>query len=107
MRRIASAACALAALVLVAAIEPRQGALRVAEATPFPIDFIQNRGQWDRAISFVARYGSVAAAIEDATVTLRSAADPTTAVSLTFEGAAAKVAPIGERRRPTRYNFYI
>jgi len=46
MRRMPSAACALAALILVAAIEPRQGELRAAEATPFPIDFIENRGQW-------------------------------------------------------------
>jgi hypothetical protein len=107
MRRMPSAPCALAALILVAAVEPRPGELRAAEATPFPIDFIENRGQWDRAIGFVARYGPVAATIEHATVTLRSNADPTAAVSLTFEGAAADAAPVGESRRPTRYNFYI
>ena len=107
MRRIASAACALAALILFAAIEPRQGELRAAEAAPFPIDFIENRGQWDRTISFAARHGPIAATIEHATMTLSSTADLTTAVSLTFESAAPDVAPVGEGRRPTRYNFYI
>src|SRR5438067_1417659 len=107
MRRIASAACAVAALILFAAIEPRQGELRAAEAAPFPIDFIENRGQWDRTISFAARHGPIAATIEHATVTLSSTADLTTAVSLTFESAAPDAAPVGEGRRPTRYNFYI
>ena len=107
MRRIPSAACALAALILFAAIEPRQGELRAAEAAPIPIDFIENRGQWDRTISFAARHGPIAATIEHATVRLSSTADLTTAVSLTFESAAPDAAPVGEGRRPTRYNFYI
>src|SRR5207302_10459013 len=77
------------------------------EAAPFPIDFIENRGQWDRTISFAARHGPIAATIEHATMTLSSTADLTTAVSLTIESAAPDVASVGEGRRPTRYNFYI
>ena len=112
MRHTARAACLLAALSLVGAIsvEPRAAtsADRLAAShVERPIDFILNRGQWDRPIDFAGRYGSMTAVVQRGQVTLRADADPAATISLAFEGASASVVPTGEQRRATHYNFYL
>jgi len=107
MRRIGRAACFFAALGLIGALSAGSRALRAAEPAARPIDFIENRGQWDRRINFVGRYRSMTAVVEQARLTLRSNADPSAAISLAFEGASATAPVAGEDRRPTRYNFYL
>src|SRR5437762_12528865 len=77
MRHTARAACLLAALSLVGAIsvEPRAAtsADRLAAShVERPIDFIPNRGQWDRPIDFAGRYGSMTAVVQRGQVTLRA-----------------------------------
>ena len=83
----------------------RLGTLRLP--TRRPIEFIENRGQWDRQIRFVARYGPMTAAIEQATVAFRMVQDRPATVSLTFEGASTTAVVAGEGKTQTRYNFYL
>ena len=87
-----------------------RGPSRATESTilgRLPIDFVENRGQWDRRVNFLARQGPMTASVEQATLTVRLETDGPAAVSLTFEGASADAVPAGEGRRPTHYNFYM
>ena len=106
MRRTARAACSLSALSLMGAIAVGPRATSTDLATR-PIDFVANRGQWDRRIDFAGRYGSMTAVVRQATVTLGADVDPATAISLAFEGASSAVSPTGEQPRATHYNFYL
>src|SRR5262245_49655908 len=72
-----------------------------------PVDFIANRGQWDRRISFIARRGSMTAVVERATLALRLDGERPATVSLTFEHASPDRGVAGKNRRPTHYNFYV
>src|SRR5262245_20921748 len=107
MRRIRAAAGTIAVLALAAIVEPRYHAPRVAPASSRPIDFIANRGQWDRRIDFAAHSGSGSATVEGATLTFGAGLSPAAHVSLTFDGASTAAAPAGESIRTTRYNFYL
>jgi len=107
MRGIRRAACLVVVFALSGNLSVRPRAARAAEPSARPIDFIENRGQWDRGVDFVGRSRSMTAVIEQARLTLRSDADPDAAISLTFEGASTTAAPTGEDKRPTRYNFYL
>ena len=107
MRRMRRAACVASVFALMGALSVRPRAVSTAEPAARPIDFIENRGQWDQGINFIARYRSMTAAVEHATLTLRPDANPAATVSLTFEGASTGVVPAGEEKRPTRYNFYL
>jgi hypothetical protein len=71
------------------------------------IDFIENRGQWDPSVRFVAQQGSAMAIVGEATLTFRQQAERPETVSLTFEGASPDAIVTGEGKRETRYNFYI
>jgi hypothetical protein len=72
-----------------------------------PIDFIENRGQWDRDTLFVARGPSVSARFERGALVLRSQDLASTEVRLAFENALATTTISGEAPRPGRYNFYV
>src|SRR5207244_11378454 len=87
------AAWVASALALIGLFSVRTSAVPGAEPARRPIEFIENRGQWDPRINFVARYHSMTAAVEQATLTLRPDADPTAAISLTFEGASTGAVP--------------
>src|SRR5689334_10640156 len=106
MRRTARAACSLAALSLMGTISIHPQA-NSTDAVTRPLDFVANRGQWDRQIDFAGRYGSMTTVVRQATVTLRADADPAAAISLAFEGASSAVVPTGEQPRATHYNFYL
>jgi hypothetical protein len=72
-----------------------------------PLDFVENRGQWDGPATFVARQGPVAVSLEPGAVRLVMAADEPADVSLTFDGAAGDAVLAGEDVRDGRYNFFI
>jgi hypothetical protein len=73
-----------------------------------PLDFIENRGQWDTQASFVMRKGSMAALFREKAIELQLAAeDRRASVGLVFEGASEKTALVGEQRRSGTYNFFM
>lgn len=72
-----------------------------------PVEFVENRGQWNGSAKFVARQERMTASLEPAVVTLRLAADRPAQVSLTFDGASKDVIVTGEERRSGRYNFFL
>lgn len=73
-----------------------------------PLDFVENRGQWDPAIKFLGRKGPLTAAFEKDAVSLRvSDHDKTTDVRLVFENASEKGVAIGEGKRPGVYNYFF
>ncbi|HEX8077576.1 MAG TPA: hypothetical protein VF511_07160, partial [Chthoniobacterales bacterium] len=73
-----------------------------------PVDFIENRGQWDAAIKFAANKGAMSAAFERDALTLRVSDRETTAsVRLVFEGASAQSDVIGEHKRAGVYNYFF
>jgi hypothetical protein len=72
-----------------------------------PLDFVENRGQWDGSAAFVARQGRLAASLEPGAVKLLLTADRPTEVSLTFAGASKEAVLTGEEIRRGRYNFFI
>src|SRR5919106_4395322 len=89
---------------------PQAATLDRSALTPLhrlPVDFIENRGQWPAAASFVARRGQVAAAFERDAITLHLGASDPTRLGLVFEGSAPDVALIGEGKRATLYNYLL
>ncbi|HXG67715.1 MAG TPA: hypothetical protein VNO70_21615, partial [Blastocatellia bacterium] len=72
-----------------------------------PLDFIENRGQWDRDVKFMARKGSVAASFERAAIKLRLGKDRAALFSLAFEGASKRAQLVGEGKRDGHYNFFF
>src|SRR2546425_5204240 len=72
-----------------------------------PLDFVENRGQWDSSATFVAHQGRLAASLEPGGVRLLLAGDRPAEVSLTFDGASKDAIPTGEERRNGQYNFFI
>src|SRR5437870_9537653 len=118
MRASGPVVCALAGLTLLATITVESRTSRATLETGHrveqgrgrnrrPVEFIENRGQWDPRVKFIARDGSITAGIEQSTLRLRLDAQPAADVSLTFEGGSTDARPAGEGKRPTRYNFYI
>jgi hypothetical protein len=80
------------------------GALTVSG---LPADFVENRGQWDSAATFIARQGRMAASLEAGAITLSLAADRPAEVTLTFDGASKQATLTGEEKRRGHYNFFI
>jgi hypothetical protein len=72
-----------------------------------PLDFVENRGQWNSSTKFVARRGAVAAGFESDAIKLHLANSPSAFLSFKFEGAATQARLIGENARSGRYNFLI
>ncbi len=106
MRRTAFV-CVLATLSLIAAITLDSRTRQVTAEAGGHLDFIENQGQWDRGVRFLARQGAATAVVEQGTLTLRPAAHREAAVSLTFEGASTAAVIVGEGKRATHYNFYL
>ena len=71
-----------------------------------PLDFIENRGQWDAAVKFAARKGSLTAFFDDDAIQLHLGANQPT-LGLTFEGASQNATLVGEEMRSGTYNFLI
>jgi len=107
MRRIQSAAYAMGVVAIVASAQPHSGAASPTPEAARPVDFIANRGQWDRRIDFAVRTGSTSATIAGTTLTISDDRAPDARVALTFEGASTEASPAGVGVRATRYNFYL
>src|SRR5713226_1029955 len=75
-------------------------------AGKLPADFIENRGQWDESVKFVARKGALAAVFEKNAISLRVAGMQVESLRLTFEGSTTKPAVMGEAKRDSHYNFF-
>src|SRR6266850_1116866 len=78
-----------------------------ASLAGLPLDFVENRGQWDSSATFVAHQGRLTASLEPGAVRLRLAGDRPAEVSLMFDGASKDATPAGEERRNAHYNFFI
>jgi len=72
-----------------------------------PIDFIQNRGQWDQSVRFLARKGAGVAAFESHAIRIHLESENPVSLTLTFDGASKETTVVGEGRRGARYNFYV
>jgi hypothetical protein len=72
-----------------------------------PLDFIENRGQWDSSVKFAALKGKKAARFERNAIRLRLGEGKQTALGLVFEGAAKDAMLVGEAKRSGYYNFFI
>ncbi|HEY3108188.1 MAG TPA: hypothetical protein VGL23_05515, partial [Chloroflexota bacterium] len=71
-----------------------------------PLDFVENRGQWEVPAKFVARRGSLAAAFDDNAIRL-NLGSAHSALGLTFEGASPDATLVGEGERGGRYSYFI
>jgi hypothetical protein len=76
-------------------------------AAKLPLDFVENRGQWDDAVKFMARKGAMLASFEKGAINLRLGQERTASVSLKFEGAAKGATLAGEEKRAGVYNFFL
>lgn len=86
------------------------GPSRATESTilgRLPVDFIENRGQWQTPAKFAARKGAIEAAFEPHAIRLQLGTDATTRLALVFEGASNDVMILGEGKRPGIYNYFV
>jgi len=72
-----------------------------------PLDFVENRGQWDAAVKFATWRGAMAASFEKEAIKLRAGKERPLSVVLGFEGASKGVTLAGEGERGGRYNFFV
>jgi hypothetical protein len=72
-----------------------------------PLDFVENRGQWDPPTRFAAQKGAMVASFERDAIRLRLEAPRPAALSLTFEHASQKATLIGQDPRGGYYNFFL
>ena len=68
-----------------------------------PMDFIENRGQWQTPAKFVARKGALTAALAQDGITLRYGNQE--ALRLHFEGTSNNPVLVGEVKRVGHYNY--
>ncbi|HKY05498.1 MAG TPA: hypothetical protein VJQ56_11440, partial [Blastocatellia bacterium] len=71
-----------------------------------PLDFVENRGQWDSSAKFIASKGAVSASFEPDAIRLQLGRTRQAAINLKFEGASTEASIQGENRRAGFYNFF-
>jgi hypothetical protein len=79
---------------------------RKPELARWPLDFVENRGQWDASIKFTARQGAMAAVFEKGAIKLHFGKETQTSLGLSFEGTRPGATLLGEGKRSGYYNFY-
>ena len=73
-----------------------------------PIDFVENRGQWDSAIKFAGRKGPISATFEKDAISLGvNGREGSTSLRLVFEDSRPQSRLIGENKRPGIYNYFF
>jgi len=72
-----------------------------------PLDFVENRGQWDPAVKFTTSRGAMLASFEQGAIRLLYGKEQPARLGLHFEGASAGARLAGEDRRGGRYNFFV
>jgi len=86
---------------------------RLMSSTSIPLTFIENRGQWDDAVQFIARHRGMVAFVEKNALTLkfekRVAKEQVKGVALrmAFEGASEHVVLEAGQPRSSIYNFFV
>jgi len=86
---------------------------RLMSSTSIPLTFIENRGQWDDAVQFIARHRGMVAFVEKDALTLkfekRVAKEQVKGVAMrmAFEGASEDVVLEAEEPRSSVYNFFV
>jgi hypothetical protein len=83
------------------------GARGTSVLSRLPVDFIENRGQWDGPVKFVARKGPAVASFESNAIKLGFGEAAPGFLTLTFEGASPGVEVVGEAKRKGYYNFFF
>src|SRR5262249_2335920 len=71
------------------------------------VTFVENGGQWDAAVKYVAQGGPVSARFADNSIQLNLGTNPQAWVGLTFEGASPTVTLTGDGRQSGYYNFFL
>ncbi|HEV3468848.1 MAG TPA: hypothetical protein VG148_05975 [Pyrinomonadaceae bacterium] len=71
------------------------------------VEFVENRGQWEAGVGFVARQGSLTASLEKHAVKFQPGSGGAGPLTLSFEGAAEGVSLKGEGKRSSRHNFFL
>jgi hypothetical protein len=115
MKKILGRAASVLALTLTVGATPsRQAgppepqAKAAVTAAALPLDFVENRGQWDSAIKFLGRKGPLTVAFEQNAVALRvNGREKATDVRLTFEKAEDATTTVGQGKRPGVYNYFF
>ena len=88
-------------------LDPTVAARGSSLLAKLPLDFVENRGQWNTSTKFIARKGAIAATFERDGIKLQLGKDRSTTLSFTFEGAATETALVGEDKRSGHYNFFL
>jgi len=89
--------------------EPRLGGFQ----RNLPLDFVENRGQWDAAARFVAQRGDLAVRVEEAAIVLQfrgrdeAGEARALAVRLAFEGAREEAVISGSEPRAARRSYFL
>jgi hypothetical protein len=87
---------------------PTAGRERGASAlSKLPLDFIENRGQWDKSVRFLARKGAMAVGFEGKAIKFYPGGEQHSGLTLAFEGTAGNVEIAGEAKRAGYYNFFF
>lgn len=87
--------------------------VRITNIPQHSIVFVENQGQWDSRIAYVARKQSMTAWLQKDRVTYRFARWDSNAkvkgivMSTAFEGASEQVTLNGEQEQTTNHNFFI
>jgi hypothetical protein len=72
-----------------------------------PLDFVENRGQWEPATKFATHNGPVSARFGRDRFEIRHAAEPRASLALVFEDASPGADLAGEGKRAGYYNFFV
>ena len=92
-------------------VPDKQGAPAQARAalqlSKLPLDFIENRGQWETPTKFAAQKGAMAAAFEPDAIRLLIGKDRPISLGLIFERASKDAGLVGEGKRSGNYNYFI
>ena len=89
------------------ATENAAGTRESSVLSKLPVDFIENRGQWDGSVKFVARKGPAVASFESSAIRLGFGEAASSFLTLAFEGASPVVEVVGETKRKGYYNFFF
>jgi hypothetical protein len=86
---------------------------RLMHSAPIPLTFIENEGQWDETIQFMARHRGMVAFVQKDALTLkfekRLSKEQVKGVALrmVFEGGSEHVVLEAEQPRSSVYNFFV
>jgi hypothetical protein len=72
-----------------------------------PLGFIENRGQWEKPVKFLARKGLTVVSFEPNAIKFNSGNGRRSGLALAFEGSAGTVEMAGEGKQAGYHNFFL